>query len=154
MGESIGTVIRELRHDDIVAVVQACEWLFAPPSSTPELWDPELCAERLRDVCEDDRSTGFVAYDDTELVGFVTVYLDFVSIRIGQRAWVNELAVDPDCRSQGIGKQLLDSARRWAKDHGATHLALDSALTRVDAHRFYRREQPSWESASFGWLLS
>jgi GNAT superfamily N-acetyltransferase len=108
----------------------------------------------LNELCDATRSTGFVAIEGEALVGFCTVYLDFVSIRIGQRAWVNELAVDPSRRSQGIGKQLLDAARAWARDHGATHLALDSGLTRVDAHRFYRRETPTWESASFGWLLA
>jgi GNAT superfamily N-acetyltransferase len=146
-------VIRALDHADVPAVVAACDWLFAPPSSTPSMWDPAVAAERLHELCDAARSTGFVAYDGDTLVGFCTVYLDFVSIRIGQRAWVNELAVHPERRSQRIGKQLLDRARTWARDNGATHLALDSGLGRVDAHRFYRRETPSWESLSFGWLL-
>jgi GNAT superfamily N-acetyltransferase len=146
-------MIRSLSHDDVPAVVDACEWLFAPPSTKPALWDAAAAAERLHELCDAARSTGFVAEDKEALTGFCTVYLDFVSIRVGQRAWVNELAVDPGRRSQGIGKALLDTARAWARDNGATHLALDSGLTRVDAHRFYRRENPSWESTSFGWLL-
>jgi GNAT superfamily N-acetyltransferase len=146
-------VIRALDHADVPAVVAACDWLFAPPSSTPSMGDPDVAAARLHDLRDATRSTGFVAFDGDSLVGFCTVYLDFVSIRIGQRAWVNELAVDPDRRSQGIGKQLLDTARSWARDNGATHLALDSGVARVDAHRFYRRESPSWESLSFGWLV-
>jgi GNAT superfamily N-acetyltransferase len=146
-------VIRTLTHDDVPAVVDACDWLFAPPSTTPSLWDAKVAAERLHQLCDSVTSTGFVANDGEGLVGFCTVYLDFVSIRIGQRAWVNELAVDPVRRSQGIGKQLLEAAQGWARDKGATHLALDSGMGRVDAHRFYRREDPSWESMSFGWLL-
>jgi GNAT superfamily N-acetyltransferase len=145
-------LIRALAHGDVPAVVRACDWLFTPPSSTPSLWDAEVAAERLHELCDATRSTGFVAYDGDALVGFCTVYLDLVSIRIGQRAWVNELAVAPDRRSSGIGKQLLDAARSWAHENGATHLALDSGMARVDAHRFYRREEPSWESMSFGWL--
>ena len=96
-----------------------------------------------------------IEHEDVPAVvaAFCTVYLDLVSIRIGQRAWVNELAVHPDRRSRGIGKQLLDAARSWARQQGATHLALDSGMARVDAHRFYRREHPSWESMSFGWVL-
>lgn len=146
-------MIRPIEHDDVPAVVAACEWLFAPPMTTPSRWDPATAASRLHELCDATTGTVFVAYDDARLVGFCTVYLDLVSIRIGQRAWVNELAVDPERRSQGIGKSLLDVARSWARDHGATHLALDSGLARVDAHRFYRRENPSWESMSFGWLL-
>jgi hypothetical protein len=36
-----------------------------------------------------------VAVDNVSLVGFATVYLDIVSVRFGQRAWVEDLAVAP-----------------------------------------------------------
>ncbi len=85
---------------------------------------------------------------------FCTVYLDFESVRFGRRAWVEDLAVDPSHRSQGIGKALLATAKDWAREHGATHLELDSSFDRHDAHRFYDRERPSWSSRSFGWLLT
>jgi GNAT superfamily N-acetyltransferase len=75
------------------------------------------------------------------------------SVRFGYRAWVEDLAVDPDRRSQGIGKALLDAAKAWARERGATHLELDSAETRADAHRFYERENPSWRSVCFAWEL-
>ena len=42
---------------------------------------------------------------------------------------------------------------RWARDRGATHLELDSAESRVDAHRFYEREGAGYRSVSFGWEL-
>ena len=41
----------------------------------------------------------------------------------------------------------------WADERGATHLELDSADTRTDAHRFYEREGAEYRSASFGWTL-
>jgi GNAT superfamily N-acetyltransferase len=66
---------------------------------------------------------------------------------------VEDLAVDPGRRSQGLGKGLLDAAKDWARERGASHLELDSALTRPDAHRFYERERPAWQSMSFGWVL-
>lgn len=138
---------------DVSDVVVACNWLFAPPGSVPAQWDPTECAARLNELVHAADGTGFVADDDGTIVGFATVYLDLVSIRRGQRAWLNELAVDPDRRSQGIGKQLLDAARAWARDNGATHVALDSSTTRVDAHRFYVREDPDWQAHVFGWEL-
>ena len=95
-------------------------------------------------VAEDDRG---------ELVGICTVYQDLHSVRFGYRAWVEDLAVHPEHRSQGIGSKLLAAARDWARERGATHLELDSALTREDAHRFYEREQPSWRSYSYAWEL-
>ena len=91
--------------------------------------------------------------DNNTLVGFATVYLDFVSVRFGQRAWVEDLAVASHRRSAGIGKALLDAAKSWARDHGATRLELESSPARVDAHRFYERERPDGWSRCFRWTL-
>jgi GNAT superfamily N-acetyltransferase len=57
----------------------------------------------------DDRAAILVADDDHTIIGFATVYLDIVSVRFGQRAWVEDLAVAPRRRSSGIGKALLDA---------------------------------------------
>ena len=94
-----------------------------------------------------------LAEDDGALVGFCTGYQDLHSVRFGYRAWVEDLAVDPERRSEGVGKALLDAAKAWGRERGATHLELDSAEARADAHRFYERERPSYRSACFGWEL-
>jgi GNAT superfamily N-acetyltransferase len=112
-----------------------------------------VAVHRLEAAISDDRSEVLVADDDQVLVGFATVYLDIVSVRFGQRAWVEDLAVDPEHRSRGIGKSLLDAAKTWAADHGAAVLALTSGRARVDAHRFYERERPDGWSRCFRWSL-
>lgn len=66
---------------------------------------------------------------------------------------MEDLAVHPEHRSEGIGKALLDGARDWARGRGASHLELDSGDARTDAHRFYEREQPAWRSRAFGYVL-
>ena len=75
------------------------------------------------------------------------------SVRYGYRVWVEDLAVDPRERSKGVGKALLDAAKAWARERGASHLELDSAPARTDAHRFYDREGAEYRSFSFGWTL-
>lgn len=117
------------------------------------MWDPAAAAERLAAAIGGERTQVFVADAGGRVAGFVTVYDEFDSVRFGHRAWVEDLAVDPGQRSQGLGKRLLDAAKDWARERGASHLELDSAPTRVDAHRFYDREDPAWTSVSFGWLL-
>ncbi len=87
------------------------------------------------------------------ILGFCSVYLDLESVRFGQRAWVEDLAVHPRHRSEGIGRQLLELAKAWAAQRGATHLELDSGLARTDAHRFYEREAPVSRSICYGWAL-
>ena len=145
--------IRAARPDEIDDVVAAYDWLFAPPGSQPPMWDAAHAAARLARAIGADDAEVFVADTEGSLAGFCTVYYDFESVRFGRRAWVEDLAVDPGRRSRGVGKALLDAAKDWGRARGATHLELDSAPSRTDAHRFYDREEPSWKSVSFGWLL-
>lgn len=88
-----------------------------------------------------------------ELVGLVTAYLDLNSIRFGPRCWIEDLAVDPARRSEGIGAALLEAAKVWASEHGATHLELDTGLAREDAQRFYERRQPIAKGYTYSWAL-
>jgi GNAT superfamily N-acetyltransferase len=145
--------IRAARDDEVPAMLALYEWLFAPPGSKPALWDDARAAVAMRQAIESHDSVVLVADDGGELVGFCTGYQDMHSVRFGYRAWVEDLAVDPARRSEGIGKALLDAAKAWAKERGATHLELDSGAARPDAHRFYEREGPSWRSRCFGWEL-
>jgi GNAT superfamily N-acetyltransferase len=146
-------VIRPARPGDAPALVDSYEWLFAPPGTKPAAWDPARAQDRLSGLIASAHGSVFVAESDAAIVGMCSVYLDIESVRFGQRAWVEDLAVHPDHRSAGHGKALLDAAKEWARSHGATHLELDSGEARADAHRFYERELPSYRSVCFGWEL-
>ena len=146
-------MIRTARPDEVPTVVAAYEWLFAPPGSCPPMWDAELAQQRLGEAIASQTSEVLVAEAAGGVAGFCTVYLELHSVRFGRRAWVEDLAVDPSQRSSGLGKALLDAAKDWARERGASHLELDSGDARVDAHRFYDREGPTWRSRSFGWWL-
>ena len=146
-------MIRPALIGEAPSLVAAYDWLFAPPGSKPPSWDPDDAAARLTRAAHEEDSQVLVATERGDVVGLCTVYLDIESVRFGRRAWVEDLAVHPEQRSRGHGKALLDAARDWARDQGATHLELDSGEARADAHRFYERERPSWRSVSFGWEL-
>ena len=145
--------IRAARADEVPDLLRLYEWLFAPPGGKPDLWDDARAAVAMRQAIESHDSVVLVADDGGDLVGFCTGYQDMHSVRFGYRAWVEDLAVDPARRSEGIGKALLDAAKAWANERGATHLELDSGDGRPDAHRFYEREGPTWSSRCFGWKL-
>jgi GNAT superfamily N-acetyltransferase len=145
--------IRAASADEVNALPALYDWLFAPPGSEPPDWDPRRAVVALRDAIESHDACVLVADDGGVLVGICTAYQDLHSVRYGYRAWVEDLAVDPQRRSEGIGKALMDAAKAWARERGATHLELDSALTRTDAHRFYEREGAEYKSFSFGWRL-
>jgi GNAT superfamily N-acetyltransferase len=145
--------LREATPDDAEAVVALYDWLFAPPGSVPPRWDPVAAQDRVRQLVAGPRSVVLLAEDEGSTVGFCTIAVDLLSVRFGPRAWVEDLAVDPAHRSAGVGKALLDAAKAWAAGIGASHLELDSGDARVDAHRFYDREQPAWTSRCYAWQL-
>jgi len=146
-------VIREASSGEAERLAGTYEWLFSPPGAQPPQWDAARASERLRDAAAEDASAVLVAESDGAVVGICTVYLDIESVRFGCRAWVEDLAVHPEHRSAGHGKALLDAAKDWGRERGATHLELDSGEARTAAHRFYEREAPSWRSTCFGWEL-
>ena len=145
--------VRAARAGEEQAIVPLYEWLFAPPGSRPAAWDERRAAVALREAIDSHDACVLLAEDEGALIGFCTGYQDLHSVRYGYRAWVEDLAVDPERRSEGVGKALLDGAKAWARERGATHLELDSAEPRADAHRFYEREGADYRSICFGWEL-
>jgi GNAT superfamily N-acetyltransferase len=145
--------IRQARPGEEEDVLAMYDWLFAPPGSKPWQWEPDRARSRLSEAIASAGSTVLVAHDGGTLIAFCTAYVELDSVRFGRRCWVEDLAVDPARRSEGIGASLLAAARDWARGRGATHLELDSGEARVDAHRFYEREGPSWRSNCYAWRL-
>ena len=159
-------VIRAAEGAEVERLLALYEWLFAPPGSRPDAWDPARAAVALRGAIDSHDAAVLVAVDRDPAapgreaeeaaglyVGICTAYQDLHSVRFGYRAWIEDLAVHPDHCSRGVGKALLDAAKGWARERGATHLELDSGEARTEAHRFYEREGPSWRSISYAWEL-
>jgi GNAT superfamily N-acetyltransferase len=145
--------VRAAEPGDEESIVPLYEWLFAPPGSRPAAWDERRAVIALRQAIDSHDACVLLADAGGALIGFLTAYQDLHSVRFGYRAWVEDFAVDPGHRSRGVGKALLDAAKDWARERGATHLELDSAEPRVDAHRFYEREGAAYRSICFGWEL-
>jgi GNAT superfamily N-acetyltransferase len=146
--------IREAKPGEEGAVLAMYEWLFEPPGRTPAWWNEEKAIERLRGAIDARDAEVLVAEDESGgLVGVAAAYIDLESVRFGRRCWVEDLAVHPDRRSEGIGARLLAAARDWARDRGATHLELDTGKARAAARRFYEREAPQHVGISYSWDL-
>jgi len=145
--------IREARAGEQARIVPLYEWLFGGPGYTPPGWNPARAAGALAEAIAAPDSAVLVAEQDEAVIGLCTAYLELNSVRYGSRCWVEDLAVDPGHRSQGIGGALLDVAAEWARERGATHLELDTGLARTDAQRFYERREPDSVGYSYSWRL-
>jgi len=149
----MAVTIRAAEPGEEERLLPAWEWLFEPPGERPPSWEPRRAAVALGQALESRDSVVLVAEEEGELVGFCTAYFTFHTVRFGTPVWVEELAVHPEHRSEGIGAKLLDAAKGWARERGASQLKLESATARTDAHRFYEREEPSSRSFTYIWDL-
>ena len=100
---------------------------------------PPLTQTHLQELIASPASRLLIAQHghDNSIVGTVT--LAMFPIPTGVRAWIDDLVVDTDVRSQGVGEALIRHAIRLATDAGATTLNLTSNPTRQPAHRLYTR---------------
>jgi putative acetyltransferase len=70
-------------------------------------------------------------------IGFATLFLRESLWQQHRIGYIGELIVDAALRGQGHGKALIRHLAAVAESHGCSHLELDSAPHRTDAHRFY-----------------
>jgi GNAT superfamily N-acetyltransferase len=146
--------IRPAKAGEAHSVLAMYEWLFESPGRAPAWWNEEKALNRLRGAIDAGDAEVLVAEDESgSLIGVAAAYIDLESVRFGRRCWVEDLAVHPDRRSEGIGARLLGAARDWARGQGATHLELDTGEARAAARRFYERESPHHVGISYSWEL-
>jgi len=67
----------------------------------------------------------------------------------GKFLYVDDLVTASTQRSKGCGKLLLDWLKEQAKLNNCVGLHLDSGVQRIDAHRFYCRENMAHTSHHF-----
>ena len=132
--------IRPATIADEAPFLDLLEQLFDAPGAPAPGYTRERGSHGFRWAIEGQHSDVLLALDGGSLVGLASVYRDIESIRYGRRTWLQDLVVDKNARSGGVGKALLAAATGWARERGCTHLVLSSGLGRKDAHRFYERE--------------
>jgi ribosomal protein S18 acetylase RimI-like enzyme len=117
-------MIAPLGPDDIPALValwEACE--LTRPWNDPQR-DARLAIEGAT-------STILGLRDGEALIASVMVGFD------GHRGWVYYLAVAPDRRREGLGRQLMAAAEAWLRDRGAPKLQLMVRTSNEAALGFY-----------------
>lgn len=97
----------------------------------------EQVAERLREFLKDAKRAILVAEDKNQrIVGYTEIF-PFRTIGAEPRIEIASLVVDESCRSQGVGRMLMNHAEEWARAHGFKEMGLRSNVIRERAHRFY-----------------
>ncbi|MCT4787381.1 GNAT family N-acetyltransferase [Exiguobacterium aestuarii] len=77
----------------------------------------------------------YVAMDADECVGQIRIVKDW-----NRFAYIENIAVRMTYRKQGIGRMLLETAERWAKEKELIGLSLEAQNDNLIACRFYEKE--------------
>ncbi len=111
--------------------------------------DPELASRFLRERLERAESVVFLALDGEagRATGFTQLYPLFSSVAARRKWLLNDLFVAPEARIRGAGGALLEAARRFAAETGASGLDLATAPDNVAAQRLY--EATGWKRSAF-----
>lgn len=125
-------VIRGPKRQDAPAIALLMTELGYPAESN------EIPA-RLEALETDQSSSVWIAELDGQVVGIGTGRLFSAINQNAPVAWLTALVVAERARGKGVGRRLVAVAEDWARRHGASRLALTSALHRQEAHEFYKR---------------
>lgn len=124
-------------------VVEKChrkidgKWIVIDNPFVEDWGIPEF--EYLTECLKNTVRTGgvvYAAFEGERLMGFSSVESEF----LGSQKQYLELScihISEEFRGKGIGKQLFNRAREWAKNHGAKKLYI-SAHSSVESQAFYK----------------
>lgn len=132
--------VRELREGDVEALIAELWLPFAEEMAEMDAHNElagsvrEEARSYRRDLLADDDTVTFLAEDDASLVGYaVGAYGESPPVFArGPATNVEELYVRPERRKEGIGSELLDRLKGWARARDCERLTL-SVNARNDA---------------------
>lgn len=92
----------------------------------------------LKKIIEDDTRIGLVAEIGNKVVGYIAVSIAHHPFRnTNPVAELDNMYIDEPYRQQGVGKMLIQEAKRFAKEKGATRLKVETAAQNEKAIAFY-----------------
>ncbi len=80
----------------------------------------------------------FIAYSHTLPVGYISLAVKDFGYRKSKYIEVNDIGVDPNYRSHGIGRLLIEAAGKWADEQNATKLYVSAYWNNKRAIDFYK----------------
>ncbi|RQH12394.1 GNAT family N-acetyltransferase [Bradyrhizobium sp. RP6] len=133
--------IRHARREDVAAIVaMLADDHLGRARERVEDPLPASYYDAFARVERDPNLTLVVAESAGRVVGCLQLaILPGLSSQGGVRGLLEDVRVASDCRSRGIGEQLVQWAVAEAKARGCNLVELLTHQTRIDAQRFYKR---------------
>lgn len=106
-------------------------------------------AKRLRVLSDNEEHLDVVCERENRVVGFMSLHFIPQITSDTDYAVISYLVVDEQTRSHGVGKSLEEYAVTVATERKCRRIFLHSNARRVDAHRFYLRQNYQEYDKSF-----
>lgn len=116
-------MIRRITKDDLESVI-ALENRCFPDDPWPE-------SEFLYELNENPFSQLYLYEENGRILGYIDFWILY------DKAQLANIAVDPDCRRQGIGRKLMDFCIHSANQAGCETLSLEARLSNEAALAMY-----------------
>jgi GNAT superfamily N-acetyltransferase len=100
---------------------------------------PELIPARLEAIEREGGAVFVACRTDESIVGLASAARHATLHAGASVAYITALVTSDQARGQGVGRSLVVTVERWAREHGCTRLSVTSAEHRADAHVFYPR---------------
>lgn len=98
------------------------EEIMAASGTRHFVFDVETAARNFRTFLHGGGYAAYVAWRGNVALGLVTLSASRALYAGGEYGIVTELYVAPECRSQGVGERLLETARSFARQAGWVRL--------------------------------
>ncbi|MEW6720569.1 MAG: GNAT family N-acetyltransferase [Thermodesulfobacteriota bacterium] len=131
--------IRFARPDDLPSIVSLLGELFA----IEEDFLPDPARQRRgAELILGNPEVGRILVCETggRVAGMVSLLFTVSTAEGAPAAWLEDLVVEPASRGRGMGRELLETAMRFAETKGLARITLLVDRTNEGAKRFYRRQ--------------
>lgn len=122
--------------------VEDAGWLAMRQALWPEATRAEHIDEMMELLADSQRYAQFiVSGENNKPAGFIEAALryDYVNgTETSPVAFIEGIYVEPNCRSQGFARQLVDAVISWAREQGCVELASDTQLENVVSQNVHK----------------
>ncbi len=109
-----------------------------------DLENEKLDKQRFTEVFQKNMENKYITYLLAELdgqpVGMASCHVQQLLHHAAPVGEIQEMYVNPEFRSQGVGQQLVEAIVVFARQRGSDQLEVTTNQVRMDTHRFYERE--------------
>jgi ribosomal protein S18 acetylase RimI-like enzyme len=99
--------------------------------------DIELAEQYISERIDKKESTIFLAEKDTIALGFLQMYPSFYSVEAAKIYILYDLYVINNARNLGVGALLMNKAKDYAKEQGASRIDLMTAFSNKASQHLY-----------------